>query len=162
MTERITAAHAGLVDFIAESNRIEGIDRCPTDQEIIAHEKIMSYTELKPEFIEEFVEEVAGAKLRSQAGMNVQVGNHIPIGGGFVVRNLFNETIEAANNAKLSPYVLHHRYETLHPFMDGNGRSGRVLWLWMMQKQLGVDNMNPIYGRGFLHSWYYQSLSEKR
>ena len=50
-----------------------------------------------------------------------------------------------------SAYVLHCRYESLHPFTDGNGRSGRALWLWMMG---GIEEA-PL---GFLHTWYYQSL----
>ena len=37
--------------------------------------------------------------------------------------------------------------------MDGNGRSGRALWLWQMVNQHNYDMR-----LGFLHLWYYQSL----
>ena len=47
----------------------------------------------------------------------------------------------------------HVEYETLHPFTDCNGRSGRMIWLWQMLKQ---DRL--VAGLSFLHSWYYSSL----
>ena len=50
-----------------------------------------------------------------------------------------------------SPFAVHVAYENLHPFMNGNGRSGRALWLWHMG---GIEKV-PL---GFLRTWYYQSL----
>ena len=48
-------------------------------------------------------------------------------------------------------------YEMLHPFMDGNGRSGRALWAWMMLR-LGQDPFALL----FLHRFYYQTLENSR
>jgi Fic family protein len=36
--------------------------------------------------------------------------------------------------------------------MDGNGRSGRAIWLWQMLRQEGGAPL------GFLHHFYYQTL----
>lgn len=38
----------------------------------------------------------------------------------------------------LSSAILHHRFETIHPFADGNGRTGRALALWELYRR-GFD-----------------------
>ncbi len=45
------------------------------------------------------------------------------------------------------------RYELLHPFSVGNGRSGRTLWAWCMLRR-GDDP----FTLPFLHRFYYQTL----
>jgi Fic family protein len=44
---------------------------------------------------------------------------------------------------KLSPVltsaIVHHRFETIHPFADGNGRTGRALALWELYRR-GFDS----------------------
>lgn len=52
------------------------------------------------------------------------------------------------------PWKMHVAFEKLHPFMDGNGRTGRALWAWHM-KQLGLDP----FALSFLHRFYYQTLA---
>ncbi len=38
----------------------------------------------------------------------------------------------------LSSAILHHRFESIHPFADGNGRTGRALALWELYRR-GFD-----------------------
>lgn len=143
-----------LINFIRESNKIENILREPTEQEINAHELLLDFSEIKIKDLEIFVEEICGKPLRTKKGMNVRIGNHTPIPGGSEVRDQLAILLKEIYNGLITPYEGHQRYETLHPFMDGNGRSGRVLWLWHMHNEYGVDNLEPVYARGFLRTWF--------
>lgn len=135
--------------FVAESNRIEGITRKPTKAEIDAHFEFLR----APMSITSLVKLVSvlqpNARLRDQIGFNVYVGNHVPPPGGPEIVAALTSILREARD----PFATHMAYETLHPFTDGNGRSGRALWLLMM------DCTAPL---GFLHHWYYQSLSGHR
>jgi hypothetical protein len=143
--------------FVTESNRIEGITRAPTKAEIAAHEAFLD-CQLSVAEIEAFVAIVApGKRLRDQPGMDVRVGDHIAPPGGQAIR-LGLQSILADARSFADPWRTHVAYEHLHPFMDGNGRSGRALWLWQM---LQLDDPH-VLRRGFLHTFYYQTLSRMR
>ncbi len=141
-----------LEDFIRESNRIEGIRRDPLPSEIAVHEKLLAFDVVTVSALEEFVATVQpGAVLRRESWQNVQVGNHIAPQGGRGIE-FFLENI-LARAASRGAYKTHLAYETLHPFTDGNGRSGRALWLWQMNGEAPL---------GFLHRFYYQTLYDLR
>ena len=143
----------GLYAFVEESNRIEGITRPPLRAELEVHERLLALDRLRPADVENFVNAVAGAPLRRNPGMDVWVGSHKPPPGGPLIAERFDQLIADANALERSPWELHVEYETLHPFLDGNGRSGRALWAWTMLRE-GLDP----FLRPFLHSAYYQAL----
>lgn len=147
-----------LTNFVRESNKIEGILRDPQPQELEAHDAFLSLQEPSVDNMRDFVAIVQpGAIIRHKSTLNVRVGNHIaPQGGPGIIAGLEGILGLARDD---DPYRIHRQYETLHPFTDGNGRSGRVLWLWMMQRQ---DQLERALALGFLHAWYYQSLSADR
>lgn len=164
MSESYTNLYRRVAKFVAESNKIEGINRAPLKREVEAHIEFLALTEPTLIDLEHFVHTITGgARLRDQAGMNVTIGDYTPPRGGEYVReslvNLLRAAVEVAGGpVAQSPHEVHCCYASLHPFVDGNGRSGRVLWLWMMER----DHNRRARALGFLHAFYYQSLEEAR
>ena len=145
-----------LTDFVRESNRIEDIHRDPSPVEMIAHMAFLKLLRVHTIDLEQFVEKIQpGAQLRREVGMDVCVGNYNPPPGGLAIADRLEELLVWGEDLSPSDTLLiwhyHLEYEQLHPFTDGNGRSGRALWL----RQVG--GTAPL---GFLHSFYYQTLAE--
>lgn len=148
----MNASEEAIENFVRENNRIEGIFRAPTAKEVAATARFVYEIEPSVNELEALVGVYApGMPLRRQRGMNVRVGNHIAPPGGMSIPGELGHLCFRAINGE-NPWRVHCDYETLHPFMDGNGRSGRALWAWQMQR----------HGRGFplgfLHHFYYQTL----
>ena len=74
----------------------------------------------------------------------VRVGKHVPPPAADVSPRMF-ELLEWWNKkaAELSPVlssaILHYQFEWIHPFADGNGRTGRALALWELYRR-GFDS----------------------
>lgn len=136
--------------FVVESNAIEGINRPPFPGEVAEMKRFMALRDVTVDDLKQFVSVYQpNAVLRSAAGLDVYVGDHIPPAGGPEVMIKLTDLLQKINQLEIDPYEAHVAYETLHPFTDGNGRSGRMLWAWMMKS----------FDLGFLHTFYYQALS---
>ena len=139
-----------LDDFMVESNRIEGIEET-TPEQVAATARFLGKGHLTISDLVDLVKVYQpNARPRFVAGLDVRVGDHVPPRGGPQVQADLDKLLYH-QQGDLTAYEGHIAYETLHPFTDGNGRSGRALWLWAMG---GIERA-PL---GFLHTFYYQTL----
>jgi Fic family protein len=157
-----------MTSFVCESNEIEGIKDLPSQGELRAVLDFLTIPTERGVQVKD-IERLAhvlvgrgtaspGILLRARRGMDVYIrgSSHIPPPGGRgIVTALERLLARVSSNPNYTPFQAHRAYEALHPFMDGNGRTGRVLWAWHM-----IAHGRDPFGRRFLHTYYYQSLEE--
>ena len=146
-----------LTEFLVESNMIEGIVGVP-QQEVDVARVFLDLPRVEIDDLCNYVAVCAPhAELRRLPHQNVRVGYHVAPPGGEGTPIALQQLLTDINANTTDPWSGHVRYEMLHPFTDGNGRSGRLLWLWHM-RNAGKDP----FAISFLHRFYYQTLDHQR
>lgn len=144
---------------IRESNLIEGIDDPAQDrQSMTAWKWLDSQRTINASVVKrlhkivtqtqkDLPEEAKGAFRTIQ----VYVGKHVPP----KPEDLKKEMAKWFKDWKtLTPKEAHIRFETIHPFQDGNGRVGRMLMWWMERKKGQEPTLLLAKDRWIYYAWF--------
>ena len=148
-----------LKQFAYESNMIERIlDEQSASEHYHALKILLSVDEMSINALKNFVRVIQpDAKLRELPSDRVWIGGH-EAPSGPVAYTAITKLIELVNNNQEDAWTTHKLYESIHPFLDGNGRSGRALFLW----QISYNDERYYPSLSFLHNVYYRELSQQR
>ena len=130
-------------DYIHQSNLIEGYDDPAYDkQSMVAWKYLRKQKELTHEVICELQRLITASQddlephlMGAYRPYDVQIGSYTPIHHSYVKGYMDNWLLDYKAQ---DPKVAHIAYETIHPFADGNGRSGRML-MWWQEIQNGQE-----------------------
>ena len=176
------------IQFIFESNAIEGSKLSQKEVEKIIKKQYLKKTTAKKEIrevnnaIKAFelirgnnfklnqrsiieLHKLVTSGLNIEAGykkVNIVVNNKKTVSPDKVCESMSELLLwrNTQQKKKLHPFILaaifHNRFEYIHPFSDGNGRVGRLLFIWMLLK--------PGYGiilfKNKNHRSYFSALDQ--
>jgi len=146
--------------FLKESNNIEGVsDDMSLCLAYEAWEYIIDQTEIIPYNIKKVHKILMRLHLQNEAGQfreePVWIGRREGLHFAMIKAVIYDwcEDLKTNKNWK----QIHVRFEDIHPFIDGNGRVGRILMNWHRLK-LGLPLLT-------IHNWekerYYKWFTKK-
>lgn len=150
-------------EYFRESNLIEGIDDPDEDEQL---ERAWNFLTTKTAVNRAVLFEVHEMVVQNQIELSdiqkgnyrhiqVYVGDHTPPNALRVpelMENWLKDWLE------MTPKEAHIEFETIHPFVDGNGRVGRLL-MWWHELKLGLE---PTLIRSDKRQEYYDWFREAR
>lgn len=131
-----------MIEHIRESNLIENIDDPKEDQQsLVAWKYIEAVKNINETNLLTLHKMITKDQLsKEESGhfrkIQVYVGDYIPPASTLVPHLIGNWLIDLKFLEKYTPKDMHIKFEKIHPFVDGNGRVGRML-MWWHEIQLG-------------------------
>lgn len=161
--------------YIRGSNAIEGIyDDAEIEQSLKAWEFLTAQDELTHGVICKVQKMITinqtnlrpdqRGYYRSMSKTNVSVGGRYAPDHS-LVDSLMQGWLE--DLPKMQPLIGHVRFESIHPFVDGNGRTGRMIYWFVClingktPKYYGIDRA-PELTEQQNREWYYRLFDNKR
>lgn len=137
----ISATRGVTIEHLRESNLIEGIDDPQADrQSYDAWQWCATRPTVDLDTILGLHHRITGSQLGEHAGrlrqVNVRVGPRVASPWQQVPGMLAEWVGKLARWADHDPQQMHIEFEHIHPFVDGNGRTGRCL-MWWHEVRLG-------------------------
>lgn len=144
-------------DHIRESNLIEGIDLesadidCSKAWESLIHCREITHGALMDlhRQITSHQDDLTDGERGNYRKIQVYVGDHTPP-AAHMVPSLMMDYLQKFES--MDPIEAHIEFETIHPFVDGNGRTGRMLLWW---HQLKLNQEPTLFRNSEKHQKYY-------
>lgn len=127
-------------DYIHQSNLIEGYDSIVADKLLLkAWKRLLKVDQLDNPIIKltqhtivHHQDDLGKPERGHYRTMNVWVGGRIGAAPGLIQHLMDNWLLDVPTT---NPVAHHISFEHIHPFADGNGRTGRLLMWWMQAKR---------------------------
>jgi len=142
--------------YIRESNAIENVhDETAVEESVEAWEYLREQSELTHDVVKEAHRLILRNRQPEIAGeyrdVHVRIGGEVPPHPS-AVPDLMEDLLERVPGSGVEAIQWHVDFEGIHPFQDGNGRIGRLLYLWHCREVLDVE---PVVWRADDVEGYY-------
>lgn len=146
--------------FLYQSNKIEGVMNTQALHDAIkAYDHLSEYDSLSHENVKETHEVLMENRQPDIAGQyrncQVYIGKEMPP-SHFQIKSMLDTLYEKMPDTAVDAIQLHVEFEKIHPFVDGNGRIGRIIYLWYCKDHLEIE---PIVWHADHKEGYYDLFS---